>query len=342
MDLFVRSRTLCEVMDGHSRFPTRLRQLLCEAVAGIGTEELEGLSSKHETDRGNFDGKVEANLRGPDPSLVIKANCRISDSTRFDNDMVIEADDALICLEIEKGNLSRFEFDILKMQAFATRWRREPPGKPMFGAFVVRADNVVASHISGNSRESSYRYLARLFRLVGQIQPLHIEDILVVGYAMEMPQDEVGRGRDQGKVSHAGPAKAGSKLLVQDNGLLPEEALRGGLHGYPADLVFHLRARLMEDCPKLREKFNPNGRYLGYGLVGGSDSLYVYVQEKGLLIDVRLSADRAEDLRRQGFEVRSRNNYQAKAGWLTGLFVPHDTDKRQLLIALALEAMQEE
>lgn len=333
MKLFVRSATLREVIRDQDRFPTRLRQLICEAVADIDAEELEGLLAKHEADPGNFDGTVEANLRRLGPSLVVKANCRISDSTKFDNDIVIEADDALVCLEIEKGNTSRFEFDILKMQAFASRWKCELPGKPIFGAFVVPADNVVARHISGNARESSYRYLTRLFRLVGQIQPLHIEDILVVGYAMEMPQDEVGRNKRP---------KAPSGLLVQENGLLPEEALKAGLHGYPTDLIFYLRGRLAECCPTLRENFNPNARYLGYGLVGGSYDLFVYVRKNGLLIDIRLPVDRVEDLRSQGFDVRPRNNYQAKAGWLTGLFVPHDTDKRELLVALAMEAIQGE
>lgn len=340
MNLFVRSTTL---RDGdQDRFPTRFRQLLCDAVAGIGAEELEGLLAKHEADPGNFDAKVEANLRELDPSLAVKANCRISDSTKFDNDIVIEADDALVCLEIEKGNMSRFEFDILKMQAFASRWKRELPGKLIFGAFVVPADNVVARHISGNTRESSYRYLTRLFRLVGQIQPLHIEDILVVGYAMEMPQDEISRNKRKDSSGRKKRPKAASELLVQEEGLLPEEALKTGLHGYPTDLIFYLRGRLAECCPTLREKFNPNGPYLGYGLVGGSYDLFVYVQKNDLLIDIRLPADRAEDLRSQGFDVRPRNNYQARAGWLTGVFVPHDTDNRELLVALALEAMQGE
>jgi len=342
MNLFVRSTTLREVIGDQARFPTRLRQLICDAVAGIDTEELEGLLAKHEADPGNFDGTIEANLRRLAPSLVIKANCRISDRTKFDNDIVIEADDALVCLEIEKGNTSRFEFDILKMQAFASRWQRELPGKPIFGAFVVRSDNVVARHISGNARESSYRYLTRLFRLVGQIQPTHIEDILVVGYAMEMPQDEAGRNKRKDSSGRKKRPKAAGELLIQEKGLLPEEALKAGLHGYPTDLIFYLRSRLAECCPTLRENFNPNTRYLSYGLDGGSYDLFVYVQKKDIVIDIRLPADRAEDLRGQGFDVRPRNNYQGRAGWLTGLFVPHDTDMRKLLVALALEAMQEE
>ena len=340
MDLFVSSVTLREVIGESCRFPKGLRELLCGVVGGITAEELAGLLSKHEADRGNFDARLEANLRELNPSLHIRANCRISDRTKFDNDIVIDTDDALICLEVEKGNMSRFEFDILKMQAFATHRKREAPGKPVFGAFVVPADNIVGRHISGNTRESSYRYLTRLCRLVGQIETLGLEDILLIGYALTEPQGRTRRSPPRDK--RAKPAKETGKLLVEQNGLLPDEALRDGLRGYPTDLIFHLRSRLAEACLTLREKFNPNSRYLGYGLPDGSDDLYVYVQKRGLVIDIRLPADRAGELRRLGFQVRPRDNYQAKAGWLTGLFVPHDTDKRQEAVALALEALRGE
>ena len=78
MNLFVRSVTLREVIGDEGRFPTRLRQPICDAVAGIGAEELAGLLAKHEADPGNFDGMVEANLRRLNSSLAVKANCRIS------------------------------------------------------------------------------------------------------------------------------------------------------------------------------------------------------------------------------------------------------------------------
>ena len=53
-----------------------------------------------------------------------------------------------------------------------------------------------------------------------------------------------------------------------------------------------------------------------------------------------IAVDRADELRGIGFKVRPRDNYQAKAGWLTGLFVPHDTDKCEEVVALALEAIR--
>ena len=340
MSLPVRSMTLREANGQRSRFPKRLRQLICGVVEDIDAEEMPQLLSKHETDRGNLDGRIEASLRELDPSLLIKANCRISGRTRFDNDLVIEADDALVCLEIEKGYLSRFEFDVLKMQAFASSRKPDRRGKPVFGTFVVPTDNVVARHISGNSGESSFRYLVRLCRLIAQIQPLEVEDILIVGYAMKSARDEDAHGKGRREGGSRKRATATDNLVVQEKGLLPDRVLSSGLRGYATDLVFVLRSRLAAACPKLREKFNLNSRYLGYGLTNSSDVLYVYVQKRGLLIDIRLSADRADELRRMGFKLRPRDNYQAKAGWLTGLFVPHDTDKCEEVVALALEAIR--
>lgn len=89
-----------------------------------------------------------------------------------------------------------------------------------------------------------------------------------------------------------------------------------------------------------REKINRRSRYLGYAN-RGSDAMYVYVRKNDVLIDIRLSADLAEDLKLLGFEVRPRDNYQAKSGWLTGLIVPHDTDKFAKVLKLAIEALSQ-
>lgn len=339
MNLFVRTVTLLEANGEPSPFPKRLRQLLCSVVEGIDAEAMPDLLSKRETDRDNFDGKIEAGLRELDPLLAITANCPISDRTKFNNDLVIDADEALVCVEIEKGYLSRFEFDILKMQAFACSRQLQHPGKPVFGAFVVPDDNVVARHISGNSGESSFRYLTRLCHLVVQVRPLHVEDILIVGYSRTHQVDD---DHPQEKRDPAKPPKGRGLLMGQDSGLLTEDQVASGLRGDAGTLVAALRSRLAAACPKLREKLNPNSRYLAYGLAGGKDALYVYVQKKGVLIDMRVSADRADELRRQGFDLRPRNNYQAKAGWLTGLFVPHDTSRIDEVVLLAVEALQEE
>ena len=128
-------------------------------------------------------------------------------------------------------------------------------------------------------------------------------------------------------------------VVVADAGLLPDEILWDVLKGYPRELVGEMRKCLVAEFPKLREKINRKGKYLGYSN-GRSDAMYVYISKNHLLIDMRLSADLADDLRQLGFEVKPRDNYQAKAGWLTGLIVPHDTNKLDEVVKRAIEALQ--
>ena len=127
--------------------------------------------------------------------------------------------------------------------------------------------------------------------------------------------------------------------LICGDGLLPKEVIKRVLRNYPIECIFAIRSRLSEACPGLREKLNRNSRYLGYGRIDASDRLYIYVRKKELLIDIRLPANRAAKLRASGFKVCHRDNFQGKAGWLTGVLVPHDTDKLQMIVALALEAL---
>ena len=337
MNLSVCSTTLREIAGEASRFPDELRALVCDAVSAVSLADMEAMQGRHESDGENFDGRIEQNLRSASQAIELKANCPISDQTKFNIDLVIEANGALVCLEIEKGQLSRFEFDILKMQAFGSRHRHEQPNAKTFGAFLVPADNIVARHISGNPRESSYRYLRRLFRLAVQIDPLLLDDILLVGYGTSVPQEKHMHNRPPKTKASPGPS---DNLVTCRTGLLPDEALRDALSNHPLDLVMQFRGHLSTQCPGLREKLNLNSRYLGYSAGDRSDALYVYVQKKGLVLDVRVSDDRAEELRQKGFEVQPRDNYQGKAGWLTGLIVPHETDSLDEIVKLAAEALQ--
>ena len=121
-------------------------------------------------------------------------------------------------------------------------------------------------------------------------------------------------------------------------GLFPDEEVGYMLQGYPTELVFYLRRGLASHFPKLREKLNTNSRYLGYAN-GCTDALYVYVHKRWLRLDIHLPQARAAELQRRGFEVRPAKNFQWAAGWLTGWRVPLDTGKRDLVLALAIEAL---
>ena len=335
MGLEVCSTTIHEAAGGGSAFPEEIRDLLCKAVAEIKCEELPELLDRHESDPKNFDGRIEQNIRTLRPDLTVHANHRISESTKFNIDLVLEANGALVCVEIEKGSMSRFEFDVLKMQAFASQRLAKRPDAKVYGGFIVPKDNVVARHISGNARESSYRYLGRLGRLVAQIESHLMDDILIVGYSPEMPE------RKPMKRTPGGTGGKSGNVIKSDKGLLPDELVWDVFRGYPKGLVQELRERLAAEFPGLREKANRSSKYLGYSNRHG-DRVYTYVRKRHLLLDMRLAADMADDLKPQGFQVKPRDNYQAKVGWLTGVIVPHDTDKFEIIIELAIQALSEE
>ena len=129
-------------------------------------------------------------------------------------------------------------------------------------------------------------------------------------------------------------------IVPEDGGLLADEVIADIFRGYPLDVVRKLRQGLLSVCPSLKEKANKKSRYLGYARGNRPASLFIYVQKKGLLWDVRVPPERGKELERMGFEIRPRDNFQAKAGWLTGLIVPHDTEKLKELEQLALDALQ--
>jgi len=329
--LSVRSVTLREVAGGATPFPSRVREAICSAVGSIRRDELESLLKVHEADPGNLDGRVEMEIRKLAPLLTVVANQPVSSAVRFNSDLVIEAGDDLVCLEIEKSYLARFELDVLKMQVFAAQTAKARPAVRCFGAFIVPTDNVVARHIAGGSRESSYAYLCRLSRLIAEIAPLQIEDILIVGYGVLAPEGE--------QEAPQKPQSRGESVLRAD-GLLPDDAIIKGLRRYPTGLILDLRRRLAAACPGLCEKFNPRVRYLGYSRKGESDSVYMHVQKRRLVLDLRLSAERADEVRQSGLQVKPRMNYQGMAGWLTGVLVPHGTDHQAVVVQLVLEALQ--
>jgi len=332
MSLSVESTSLREVMGQPSKFPSALRQIICQALPNITDEQLASASTKHEAEAGNFDCLIEAALRQSGRSLTVKANHPVAPRTRFNCDLLIEASDAIVCLEVEKGDSARFELDILKMQAFGFHQRGRRPGMPCFGAFIVPCNNRVQRHISGNARESSYKYLRRLCRLVSEIGPTFLDDILIVGYeAHREPQKRSAARRK----SAAGRAE-------RELAAPPASDIEAALRGYAPEgrkLVLELRDRLRAEFPEIREKHNPRSRYLAFA-VGRSDAAYIYLQKRRLLLDVRVPQTRAADLTRRGIRVAHRGNYQGKAGWLTGVLVPHDTDKVDLIADLLVEALR--
>ncbi len=130
------------------------------------------------------------------------------------------------------------------------------------------------------------------------------------------------------------------KDMALASGLLADGDL-AQISAYPSELLTTIRRHLSAKCSRLSEKFNPNSKYSGYSN-GGSDGLYLYLQKSGLCIDIRLSVDREDELRSMGFDVRSRNNYQARMGWLTGWRVPYETSRVDEILSRLQEALTSE
>ena len=120
---------------------------------------------------------------------------------------------------------------------------------------------------------------------------------------------------------------------------VPDDVLRESLKALPQGLVFALRRMLKRGCPDLREKLNVNSLYLGYARCE-SDALYVHVQKKCVVLDIRVPKEQESRLVPKGFAVHRRDNWQGQAGWLTGIRVPHDTTRLDGVVRLALYALE--
>jgi hypothetical protein len=124
-----------------------------------------------------------------------------------------------------------------------------------------------------------------------------------------------------------------TKPVKTDRGLLPDREWRSSLEGYPVELAGRIRRDLAERLPNLREKFNRNQRYFGYGLGESSDVVYIYLQKKSLVIDLRLDPKLSEEIERLGYPVIYRDNFQGRTGyWITGWRIPHDAQKETPIV----------
>ena len=119
--------------------------------------------------------------------------------------------------------------------------------------------------------------------------------------------------------------KKGKYIVRAKRGLLNNTTWRRTLKDYPTSLICLIRERLLKKISGLTEKFNSNSRYFGYWIRDDKDRVYIYVQKEQLVIDLCISSDFATTLNKQGFRVKTRDNFQGQKGWLTGWQVPQST-----------------
>jgi hypothetical protein len=137
--------------------------------------------------------------------------------------------------------------------------------------------------------------------------------------------------------------KKAKYLVPAKKGLVNDNVWRRILDNYPTDIVCSIREQLLRKVPGLTEKFNTNSRYFGYWTATDeTDRAYIYVQKRGFRIDLCVKRRVEPELRRAGFEVRYVNNFQARAGWLTGWRVPHTTKDTRAIMKWLLRAFEED
>ena len=124
--------------------------------------------------------------------------------------------------------------------------------------------------------------------------------------------------------------KKGKYLVYAEKGLLKKSVWKPKLKNYQTDLVCSIREKL-DEVQRLTEKFNTKSRYFGYWIGTNKDRAYIYVQKKGLRIDLDISRDFEANLKEEDFEVHFIKNFQYRAGWLTGWRVPPTTSIERVM-----------
>ena len=116
--------------------------------------------------------------------------------------------------------------------------------------------------------------------------------------------------------------RSGNEIVQTNIGLLEDTAWKFEFCPYPLELFCSIRGALAETVQGLAEKFHPKLRYFGYRVGASKERAYIYILKKKLIIDLCISPAFISEIRRDGFEVRPRNNFQGQRGWLTGWEVP--------------------
>jgi hypothetical protein len=118
--------------------------------------------------------------------------------------------------------------------------------------------------------------------------------------------------------------KKSKHVIVAERGLLDKQVWQQKLQDYDTALLMKIRNEIVSALPGVIEKFNQKQKYFGYRFGDSADTAYIYVQKKRYVIDLRISPQMADSLLKEGFQIKYRNNFQGRNGWLTGWQVPLD------------------
>ncbi len=151
----------------------------------------------------------------------------------------------------------------------------------------------------------------------------------------------------KGEIKMSKKSRRSKNIISADEGLLENEVVKKFLKKYlkdpEIDYICSLRDSLYnKKIHGLTEAFNKKSRYFSYWTGTDEDRVYIYIQKKDLRIDLLISRDFEEEILQEDedFEVRHVNNYQGKAGWLTGWYVPYSTKNIKVVIKYISKAFE--
>ncbi|OGP82087.1 MAG: hypothetical protein A2Y95_04895 [Deltaproteobacteria bacterium RBG_13_65_10] len=323
--------TMREKVNLEPSFPADLRACLVATIDSLSLGEALAALRRREHEPDNFDGLLAGRLTARLPTQWrLRRTERVAEGPGFKNDFSLLAAGGAVSVEIEKKERGRFDLDLMKMLAFATRHHPVPA----FGVLVVSSSRILPSDVAGNHRETAFDYLKRTLALLWRSHRGNLEDVLVIGYdegegtELRLPEIPPSSG-DR-------PTSTGPDIVKGTQGLGLDEIAR--MVGGPLGEVFRrspalseIRRVVLHGRAVVTEKLNRGPvKYLGYR-ARGKDHAYVYVQNAQLVVDVDVprTEENLRALSGAGIVVATRRNRQWKAGWLTGIRLPHQAPPEQ-------------
>lgn len=325
-----------EKQDLGPSFPAAIRSALLSAIGKLAQTEAAAAIRRPEHAPDNLDALIADRVReGLDPGWRLIRNDRVAQGPKFANDFSLLGAGIAVSVEMEKGDRGRLDLDLIKMLAFAARHFPTPA----FAVLIVPLRQVLTRNVTGSRTETAFDYLRRTLALLWRVGRANLEDVLVIGY------DE-GEGTEPAlpEIPHSSderPSATGPDIVEGTQGLDLDEIAR--MVGGTREEVFRrspalreIRRALLQGRAGVVERLNRGPiKYLGYH-ARGRDRAYVYVQSGRLVVDVDVprTDENLGALREVGMDVTLRKNYQYRAGWVTGILLPHSAPPEQTAVVV--------
>ena len=131
-----------------------------------------------------------------------------------------------------------------------------------------------------------------------------------------------------------------SNVIKQEEGILFEKIFLDKIFkNKDISCINKLREKMILRFPNLREKINKSSQYFGFTTGNISDSLYIYLQKKRMVIDINIPYTQKEKLLTKNFTIIKRENYQYKMGWITGIRIDYDCTQMEDLFEFIVLAL---